>query len=106
MSTRGTSHAMAHKKIINHDRGGTYVMCAWDECDRDGYQLYSVRAHEHAGSIDCDSSLAKHITYVFCTERHKQYWLACTGASARELAARYNGRQMGMLPAGMRKMIG
>lgn len=106
MSVRGTSHAIVQKKIINHDRGGTFVVCAWDECDRDGYQLYSVRMHEHVASIPCDSGSAKHITYVFCTERHKQYFVACTGQNAHELAARYNGRQAGMLPPGMRKTVG
>ena len=102
MSVRGTSHAMTHKKIINHDRGGTFVMCAWDECDRDGYELYKVTSHEHAGNSPCGSPLAKHIQYVFCGERHKAYWVACTGENAKELAARYNGRQRGMLPPGYR----
>jgi hypothetical protein len=96
---------MAHKKIINHDRGGTFVMCAWDECDRDGFELYKVVSHEHSHSIPCDSSMAKHVSFVFCSERHKAYWAACTGTNAYELAARYNGRQRGMLPPGMKKMI-
>jgi hypothetical protein len=96
---------MAHKKVINHDRGGTYVMCAWDECDRDGYELYKVRTHEHAASVPCDSPLGRHTNYVFCTERHKQYWVASTGQNAHELAARNNGRQYGMLPPGQRLTV-
>lgn len=105
MSVRGTTHAMTHKKVINHDRGGTFVMCAWDECDRDGYELYKVRTHEHARSISCDSSLAKHISYVFCSQRHLTYWMYCTGENARDAEARYNGRIRGMLPPGMRNTI-
>jgi hypothetical protein len=102
VSVRGTRHALIQRKVINHDRGGTFIMCAWSDCDRDGYELYKVTSHEHAQSIACDSSLAKHISYVFCSERHKQYWVACTGENAKELAARYGGRQAGMLPPGLR----
>lgn len=106
MSVRGTTHARVQKRIINNDRGGTYVCCAWDECDNDGFELYKVRMHEHAQSVGCDSSLAKHITYVFCTERHKQYFLACTGAMAHDTQARNRGRIAGMLPPGMKRMVG
>ena len=105
MSVRGTSHAMAHKKVINHDRGGTFVCCAWDECDRDGYELYKVRQHTHAATIPCDSSVASHVSYVFCSERHRAYWLHSSGERAKELEARYNGRIAGMLPPGMRNTI-
>lgn len=105
MSVRGTSHALVHKKVINFDRGGTFVCCAWDECDNDGFEVYKVRTHEHAHSIACDSDLARHCNYVFCSERHKQYWLNCTGERARESAARNQGRQYGMLPEGMRNAL-
>ena len=94
------------KYIINHDQGGTKVVCAWDECDRPGYELYKVRQHEHAHSIPCDSQLGKHITFVFCSERHKQLWLNATGEMAKESEARNQGRIYGMLPAGYKGMIG
>jgi hypothetical protein len=97
--------ARVGKKIINLDRGGTYVVCAWDECDRDASDLHTVRAHEHAQSIPCASPMARHITYPFCTERHRQYWLNATGDMAKESAARNNGRQYGMLPEGMRNVL-
>ena len=105
MSVRGTSHAQVERKVVNHDRGGTFVMCCWDTCDRDGYQLYNVRTHEHVPQIGCESALSKHTTFIFCSERHKQYWVASSGSNAHELAARYNGRQYGMLPPGMRQTI-
>lgn len=105
MSVRGTTHGTVQRKVINHDRGGTFVCCAWDECDKDGFEIFKVRAHEHAHSISCYSDLAKHINYVFCSERHKQYWLNATGEMAKESAARNNGRQHGMLPEGMRNSL-
>lgn len=105
MPVRGTTKARVEKRVVNHDQGGTFVVCAWDTCDRDGTQLYSVMQHEHARSIACDSSLAKHITFVFCTERHKQYWLNATGPAANESAERNRGRIYGMLPAGHRPSL-
>lgn len=90
------------KYVINMDRGGTRVVCAWDECDKPGFEMHKVRTHEHAHNIPCDSDLAKHISYIFCTDRHRMYWLNATGEMARESEARNQGRIYGMLPAGMR----
>jgi hypothetical protein len=90
------------KYVINNDRGGTKVVCAWDECDRPGYEMHKVRVHEHAGSADCGSPAAKHINYVFCSDRHRMYWLNCTGEMAKVSEARNQGRIMGMLPEGYR----
>lgn len=98
-------HARLERKIINMDQNGAKVLCAWDECDRDGISLHEVRTHEHARNIGCESSLAKHITYPFCSERHKQYWLACTGEMAKHTEARNNGRIAGMLPPGYRTAV-
>jgi hypothetical protein len=90
------------KYVVNLDQGGTRVCCAWDECSSPGYELHKVRQHEHARSIACDSSLGKHITFIFCSDRHKLYWLNCTGEAARVSEARNRGRVSGMLPAGYR----
>lgn len=100
MSVRGTFHAKIQRKIINHDRGGTFVMCVWEDCDKDACSLYEIRNHEHIREIPCDHPLAKHCTYAFCSERHKQYFLACTGAMARDTEIRNRGRVGGMLPPG------
>jgi hypothetical protein len=59
------------KYVINHDQFGSKIVCAWDECDSPGFENNKVRTHEHARNISCDSSLAKHITYVFCSDRHR-----------------------------------
>jgi hypothetical protein len=97
-------HARVGKKIINFDSGG-YGICAWSDCYRDACSLYEVRQHEHARSIPCDSSLAKHITFAFCRETCKQYWLAGTGSMARDTEARNRGAVSGMLPPGYKKSI-
>lgn len=93
------------KYVINHDQGGTKVVCAWDECDRPGYELHKVRQHEHAAVIACDSDLGKHITFIFCSDRHKLYWLNCTGEMAKVSEERNNGRISGMLPPGYKAYI-
>lgn len=77
MPVRGTTeweHAILHKKAINFDRGGTYVMCAWDICEKDGYEMY--KAVEHVSSpAERARGNDSTITYVFCSERHKQYFI-------------------------------
>jgi hypothetical protein len=42
---------------------------------RPGYELYKSVFHEHAPSIGCDHPYAEHVNFVFCSERHKQYYL-------------------------------
>lgn len=100
MSVRGTTHAIVTKRVINHDQGGTNLVCFWAECDRDATTLYQVRNHEHARNIGCGDPLAKHVMYAFCSERHKQYHLAGTGTAAYDTALRNRGRISGMLPPG------
>lgn len=99
----GQGHARIGRKIINFDTGG-YGVCAWDDCGSDACSLYETRAHEHARSIPCDHPLARHITYAFCTERHKLYWDNATGRNAHDSIAR-TGRAYGNLPVGDRGTI-
>jgi len=72
------------KKVVNMDHAGDrFVMCAWDECEKDGYELYKVR-------VNYGTPGAPHIlSYVFCCERHRQYWI-------------HNHRSYGNLPPGYR----
>ena len=73
---RGTTawrHAVTMKKVINHDRGGTYVMCAWDTCEKDGYEAYKCVERDNANGYE-----PKLISYVFCSERHRQYFIHST----------------------------
>lgn len=62
--------AMHQKKVINFDRGGTHVMCAWDTCERDGFENYKIRVNTAAPGYP-----VRYMNYTFCSERHKQYWL-------------------------------
>lgn len=105
MGVRGTTHAILQKRVINHDRGGTFVQCAWSDCYKDGFESHKITQHAHARTIPCDSSLATHVSFVFCTERHRQYWLACSGEQAHDTEARNNGRISGMLPPGYRNSL-
>lgn len=74
MPIRGTTHAIIQKKVINRDHDdGKKVMCAWDTCTNDGYEINKVRANDAA-----DGQPPKYIQYVFCCERHRQYWINST----------------------------
>lgn len=57
------------KRVVNLDRGGTFVKCAWDDCEKDGYELHKVR-------VNYGTNACPHVvSYVFCSDRHKQYWI-------------------------------
>jgi hypothetical protein len=65
-------HAIIQRKIINHDSGtGRHILCSWDTCENDGYELYKVRVNTANEGFE-----VRYMNYVFCSERHKQYWLA------------------------------
>lgn len=74
MPIRGTTqhqHAIIEKKIINHDSGtGRHIICAWSDCERDGYESNKVVVHTGQSGYE-----VRDMHYVFCTERHRQYWL-------------------------------
>jgi hypothetical protein len=80
-------HAIIEKKVINLDHAGDrHVMCAWDDCQDDGYDLNQVRLNYGTGD---NPYIVKH---VFCTERHKQYWINSV-------------RHYGHLPPGFRRSV-
>jgi hypothetical protein len=110
-------HARIGRKIINFDSGG-YGVCAWGECDNDANSLYQVRTHEHPPAARHDGhlytrarlcelvdaaggELGRHVWFAFCTERHKLYWVNCSGVNAQHSIAR-TGRAYGNLPTGDR----
>jgi hypothetical protein len=89
-------HAKIGKRVINLDHGGDRrVMCGWDDCEKEGYELYKVKTHEHNPVLSCDHPLSKHVSYVFCSERHKMYWI---GSSTRARGGTLHGN----LPSGYR----
>lgn len=66
-------HAILQKKVINHDKGGTHVMCAWDTCEKDAYESYKC-----VERISAPGYPVQTLSYVFCSERHKQYFVHST----------------------------
>lgn len=85
---RQWDHARTDKVVINLDGGGWtgngHVMCAWDTCTRQGYDSNRVTINDAApGYPD------KLIRYVFCSERHKFYFV-------------HSHRDYGNLPPGYR----
>lgn len=78
-------HGINEKVVINLDHAGDrHVMCAWDDCENDGYELYKL-------TINYGKALTPHVVnHVFCCERHKQYFIE---------SARGPGRH-GKLPPG------
>ncbi len=78
-------HAKVEKKVINLDHAGDRkVMCAWDLCEKDGYDLHQVRINYGTPVFP------RVVKHVFCTERHKQMWIN-------------NRRDYGNLPPGFRR---
>jgi hypothetical protein len=68
MTTR--RHGRNEKVIINLDHAGDrHVMCAWDDCENDGFELYKCK-------VNYGKAGTPHIViHVFCSERHRQYWI-------------------------------
>lgn len=63
-------HARIEKAVINLDHAGDrHVMCAWDDCEKDGVELHKVRINY--GKVDTPHV----VNHVFCSERHKQYFI-------------------------------
>ena len=68
-------HGIVQKRVINLDHGGAkHVMCAWDDCENDGYDLHQTR-------VNYGKANTPHIVkHVFCSERHKMFWVNSTKA--------------------------
>lgn len=88
--------------IINLDTAMP-LMCGWAECDRRARTPYQVRTHQHPPNWNC--GIGQHVTYAFCSESHRDYWVSSTGTRALELADRNRGMVWGMHSAGNRGMI-
>lgn len=87
---------MNGRKVLNLDKARSgevrWLPCCWDECERDGVTLHRARFHDHPRTIACDAPDSKHVWYVFCSERHRQYFL-------------HSHHAYGRLPAGMRGLV-
>lgn len=84
-----SSHAKIDRVVINLDGGGEHpnhhILCAWDECDKQGYDSNRVQINDAAPGHE-----SRLIKYVFCSERHKQFFINST-------------RSYGQLPAGFKR---
>lgn len=82
------------RKVLSSD-SGRMIKCVWCHMqgeNRDGFEMHKSIFHEHARELPCDHPLSKHVNYLFCSERHKQYF-------------RNSHIQLGVLPAGFRSVI-
>ncbi len=70
------------RKVINLDhQGDRHVMCAWDDCERDGVELHKAR-------VNYGKPGNPHVvSYVFCSETHRLYWI-------------HSSKRYGYLPSG------
>lgn len=83
---------MRNGKMVFSHSSGTWIKCVWCAMhgqDNPGYELYKSVFHEHARALPCDHPASQHVNFVFCSERHKQYYLN-------------SHIDMGNLPAGFR----
>lgn len=70
---------MHGKPVLSMDkaaRGETvWLRCCWDDCEEQGVTLHQTIFHDHARGYTCNHPLARHVKYVFCSERHRQLFL-------------------------------
>lgn len=79
------------KKVLSFS-SGNWITCAWFECQKDGFELYKSVFHEHARELTCDHPASGHVNFVFCSERHRQFF-------------RHSHVDFGQLPAGYKKSL-
>ena len=48
------------------DENRPWLLCCWQECEKDGVEMHKARVKE---------GTAGYCFYVFCSERHKMYWV-------------------------------
>lgn len=71
-----------HKKVLSHN-SGNWILCAFEDCERPGYEVHHVTTNEGYepflqadGTVNYEPKLLK---YIFCCEGHRQLWLDCIG---------------------------
>jgi hypothetical protein len=86
VSVRGTTHARHMRRVIIREGAeeGRPVDCGWDDCTNRGFNNHRVQINEAKPGFP-----PKYINYVFCCDRHRQYFLN-------------SHRGYGMLPTGSR----
>lgn len=68
--------AGADNKIRNKDTGRIFP-CCWTDCVVDADRRYYVEVpHETPRWIDPTTGKQEMVVYTFCSEAHKEFWLA------------------------------
>ncbi|MDA8319069.1 MAG: hypothetical protein M0030_04535 [Actinomycetota bacterium] len=103
------------KYVINLDSGtGRKLVCSWDDCDKPGFEMHKHIQCLHDARAGCvfsdqkriaDTGQTAHLNHVFCSERHRAYFVAAYGRNAQMMIER-TGRAYGNLPPGMRHRAG
>jgi hypothetical protein len=83
---------VSNLKRVRSFSSGTWITCAWFECDRQGFELHKSVFHEHDRRLPCDHPLSGHVNFLFCSERHKRFYANSHIA-------------LGRLPAGYRTVV-
>jgi hypothetical protein len=90
-----------HRKVLSRDTG-VWLLCCWDTCERPGYDLYSAVVNDGFEPVYNTEFgmqyLPKTIKYVFCSERHKMYWVDAAGPGGLQGKLRQGNRSL--LPPG------
>lgn len=84
---------MSNLKQIYSFGSGDWIKCAWcvmHGYDRQGFELHKYRLCEHRRDIPC--VIGDHVTFVFCSDRHLQYF-------------KYSHVDLGNLPPGLKTVI-
>ena len=71
----------------------TWIKCTWcvmHGFSKQGYELYKLTTCDHDRRLPCAG--LEHVTYIFCSERHRQYF-------------RVSHKRMGNLPPGFKKIL-
>lgn len=70
-----TYRGKVSERRVRDTRDGAVLMCCWNDCERPGTELHKAR--EWLGS-DPLTGAPIFTWYVFCTDRHKMYWVNST----------------------------
>lgn len=58
------------ERQVRDTRDGARLLCCWLDCEKYGLELFKAR--EYLGT---EASGPVYTWYVFCSERHKMYWV-------------------------------
>jgi hypothetical protein len=92
---------------------GHRMVCGWDDCEKDAYELHKLLEHKHEVTVGCGyadrrswqaTGETAHVWQVFCKEGHRLMWWNATGVQALR-SIESTGRAYGNLPVGSRGTI-